>query len=68
MKAWQFTSTHEPLVRADIPSPVPGPGQIVIDIKAAGLCHSDVGALTDPAWLDCIPDRPVVIGTRSPEG
>lgn len=62
MKAWQFTSTHEPLVRADIPAPTPGPGEVVLDIRAAGLCHSDVGAMTDPAWLDYIPNRPVVIG------
>ena len=34
----------------------------MLDIRAAGLCHSDVGALTDPAWLDYIPNRPVVIG------
>jgi propanol-preferring alcohol dehydrogenase len=62
MKAWQFTTTHEPLVRADIPAPTPGPGEVVLDIKSAGLCHSDVGAMTDPAWLDYIPNRPVVIG------
>ena len=27
MKAWQFTSTHEPLTRADIPAPSPGQGR-----------------------------------------
>ena len=62
MKAWQFTTTHQPLQRADIPEPVPGPGEVVIDIHAAGLCHSDVGAMTDEAWLDYINPRPMVIG------
>lgn len=62
MRAWQFTTTHAPLTRAEIDEPVAGPGEVVIDIKAAGLCHSDVGAMTDEAWLDYINPRPIVIG------
>lgn len=62
MKAWQFTATHQPLQRADIPEPTPGPGEIVLDIVAAGLCHSDVGAMTDEAWIDYINPKPMVIG------
>src|SRR5690606_1719555 len=62
VKAWQFTNTHEPLVLNDIPEPTPGPGEVVLDIKAAGLCHSDVGVLDDPGWLATIPVRPVVMG------
>ena len=62
MKAWQFTTTNEPLVLNDIPEPTPGPGEVVLDIRAAGLCHSDVGAMTDPGWLALIPNRPIVIG------
>ncbi len=45
MKAWQFTGTHEPLVLREIDEPVPSAGEVLIDIKAAGLCHSDVGLL-----------------------
>lgn len=62
MKAWQFTATHRPLQRAEIPEPVPGPGEVVIDVIAAGLCHSDVGALTDASWMDYINPKPLVIG------
>ena len=62
MKAWQFTQTHQPLQRVDIAEPTPGPGEVVIDIAAAGLCHSDVGAMTDESWLDYITPRPMVIG------
>lgn len=62
MKAWQFTNTHEPLVLADIAEPMPGPGEVVLDVHAAGLCHSDVGVLTDPAWASVLPDHPIVIG------
>lgn len=62
MQGWQFTNTGEPLVLGDVPEPTPGPGEVVLDIKAAGLCHSDVGAMTDPGWLALIPNRPIVIG------
>jgi propanol-preferring alcohol dehydrogenase len=62
VKAWQFTNTNEPLVLNEIPEPAPGPGEVVLDIRAAGLCHSDVGAMTDPSWLEVIPVRPIVIG------
>jgi len=62
MKAWQFTMTNEPLVLNEVPEPTPGPGEVVLDIKAAGLCHSDVGAMTDPGWLAIIPNRPITIG------
>ena len=62
MKAWQFTNTNEPLVLSEIAEPSPGPGEVVLEIKAAGLCHSDVGAMTDPSWLSVIPVRPIVIG------
>ena len=62
MKAWQFTNTNEPLVLSEVAEPSPGPGEVVLEIKAAGLCHSDVGAMTDPSWLSVIPVRPIVIG------
>jgi propanol-preferring alcohol dehydrogenase len=62
MKAWQFTTTNQPLVLNEIPEPEPGPGEVVLDIKAAGLCHSDVGAMTDESWLALIPNRPITIG------
>jgi D-arabinose 1-dehydrogenase-like Zn-dependent alcohol dehydrogenase len=54
--------TNEPLVLNEVPEPTPGPGEVVLDIKAAGLCHSDVGAMTDPGWLAIIPNRPITIG------
>ncbi len=62
MQAWQFVETHAPLRRVDIPEPTPGPGEVVIAVKAAGLCHSDVGAMHDPGWIPMFPKRPVVMG------
>jgi D-arabinose 1-dehydrogenase-like Zn-dependent alcohol dehydrogenase len=52
MKAWQFTNAHEPLVLVDVQEPQPGPGDVLIDVKAAGLCHSDAGVLEGAAGTD----------------
>ncbi|WP_448074133.1 zinc-binding dehydrogenase [Georgenia yuyongxinii] len=62
MKAWQFTGTHQPLVLNEIPAPTPGPGEVVLDIRAAGLCHSDVGVLEDEGWLSSFPRLPMTMG------
>ncbi len=62
MKGWQFSTTGEPLVLVEKADPKAGPGEVVIDIKAAGLCHSDVGALEDPGWLEIITLRPLIFG------
>ena len=62
MKAWHFTGVDEPLVEVELPDPVAGPGQVVIDVKAAGLCHTDVGVLHDEGWLSTLAYRPIVMG------
>ena len=62
MKAWHFTDINEPLVRVELPDPVAGPGEVIIDVKAAGLCHTDVGVLHDEGWLSTLAYRPIVIG------
>ncbi|MGO1545101.1 MAG: zinc-binding dehydrogenase [Gulosibacter sp.] len=61
MKAWMFHTTHQPFERTDIPEPTAGPGNVVVDVKAAGLCHSDVGITEDETWL-AIMNTPVVPG------
>ena len=55
MKSWRFTGTNEPLQLA-------GPGQVVVDVKAAGICHTDVGILTDPGWMTMLAQVPVTLG------
>jgi propanol-preferring alcohol dehydrogenase len=62
MKAWNFTGTHQPLVQATKPEPAPGAGMVKIAVKAAGLCHSDVGILEDEKWIDIILNLPVTPG------
>ena len=52
MKAWQFVGTDKPLELNEVPEPTAAPGQVVVDVKAAGVCHSDVSALDDPGWME----------------
>nr|NLD39830.1 alcohol dehydrogenase catalytic domain-containing protein [Actinomycetales bacterium] len=62
MRAWHFVGTGKPFERVDIPEPTAGPGKVVIDVKGAGLCHSDVGILEDEKWLALMKELPVVPG------
>lgn len=61
MKACQFTEVGAPLQRVELPDPVAGPGQIVIDVKAAGICHSDVGFM-DGTITSLLQHTPIVLG------
>lgn len=62
MKAWQFTGTNKPLELNEVPEPHAGPGQVVVDVKAAGVCHSDVTALDDPGWMPLFFQIPRTMG------
>lgn len=46
MRGWQLVAIGEPLELVEKPDPTPGPGEVVIEVKAAGLCHSDVDEIT----------------------
>ena len=41
MKAVRLVQTNRPLELQEIPVPAPGPDDVLIRIKAAGICHSD---------------------------
>lgn len=61
MKGWQFTGVDEPLVLVEKGDPIPGLGQVVVDVKAAGLCHSDVGFLEGTiTWM--LAKTPIILG------
>ena len=62
MKGWLFTGTDQPFQLGDIEPPVAGPGEAVLEVKAAGLCHSDVGTMHDPKWLALMNFLPIVMG------
>ncbi len=44
MKAAVVRQFGQPLVLEDRPIPVPGPGQITVQMQASGLCHTDIHA------------------------
>jgi len=64
MKAWQLTGANEPLRRIEREDPRPGPGQVVVDVRAAGICHSDVGFI-DGTLTAMLAKLPLVSATRS---
>jgi propanol-preferring alcohol dehydrogenase len=61
MKAWQFEAVGSPLAQNEVPEPSPEGTEVIIDVKAAGLCHSDVGFL-DGTLTPLLPFRPITLG------
>lgn len=59
MRAFVFDGSSAQL--ADVPDPVAGPGQVVLEVTAAGLCHSDLSVMSRPAELNRFP-LPVILG------
>lgn len=51
MKALRFVGWREPPVLTDVPTPEPGPGQVLIRVGGAGLCHSDLHVMDWPAGM-----------------
>lgn len=62
MKAWQFTGTGEPLLLTEVGEVLAGFGEVVVDIKASGLCHTDVGILDDSRWIPELGLLPLTLG------
>lgn len=62
MKGWEFTGTNEPLRLVEKSDPVATPGTVIIDVKSAGLCHSDVATLRDPGWMNILAKVPIILG------
>ena len=42
MKAAVFYAAHEPLRLEDRPTPVPGPGEVLVKVAGCGVCHTDL--------------------------
>ena len=42
MKAVQLFETHQPLQYAEVPTPVAGPGKVLVKLRAAAINHRDV--------------------------
>lgn len=46
MKAAVAEKFGQPLVVKEIPIPSPGPGQVLVEVVASGVCHTDLHAAT----------------------
>ena len=51
MKAVRFIEMGKPPEVVDVPRPVPGPGQVLLKIAGAGVCHSDLHILDEPLGI-----------------
>ena len=63
MHAQLLTAPRQPLVAADLPPPRPGPGQLLIQVKACAVCRTDLhildGELAQPK-LPLVPGHEIV--------
>lgn len=64
MKGWLFRKTGEPLELIEKPDPVAEPGWVVVDVKAAGLCRTDLGIMEHSYWVDngIVRNLPLILG------
>lgn len=63
MKAAVVEKFGDPLVVREVPIPTPGPGQVLVEIVASGVCHTDLHA-ADGDW----PVKPTLPFTPGHEG
>ncbi len=63
MKAAVLREFKRPLKIEDLPRPVPGPAEVLVEVEACGVCHSDLH-LADGDWaqLAGVVKRPLVLG------
>src|SRR6266542_446242 len=63
MRAMVLDAPGRPLREADVPDPEPGQGQILLDVRACGVCRTDLhvvdGELSNPK-LPLVPGHQVV--------
>jgi propanol-preferring alcohol dehydrogenase len=52
MRAMVFDGPRQPLVLREVPRPEPGPGQVLVEVSACGVCRTDLhvcdGELSEP--------------------
>lgn len=60
MKAARLHSYGQPLVVEDVPTPRPGPGEVLLHVSAAGFCHSDIHVIDGE--IQVLPRMPLTLG------
>ncbi|HMG61449.1 MAG TPA: NAD(P)-dependent alcohol dehydrogenase [Streptosporangiaceae bacterium] len=61
MKAVQYRTVGASPEVVTVPRPVPGPGQVLLKVTAAGVCHSDIAVMSRPAEALTFP-LPLTLG------
>jgi len=60
MKAARIHAYGEGLVIDEVPTPRPGPGQVVVRVEGAGFCHSDIHVIDGE--IRVLPKMPLTLG------
>ena len=60
MKSARLHAYGQPLHLDEIPTPSPGPGQVLVAVQGAGFCHSDIHLIDGEIRI--LPRMPVVLG------
>ena len=62
MKAVQIVAIGKPLESREIVRPAPGPGEVLVKVSAAGICHSDAhyrAGTSDVGFLPITPGHEI---------
>ncbi len=51
MPAWRLVAYGAPVALQEVPVPVPGAGEVLVEVRATGLCHSDLHMLDSPVAM-----------------
>jgi propanol-preferring alcohol dehydrogenase len=60
MKAARIHQYGQGLVVEEIPTPAPGPGEVLVQVEGSGFCHSDIHVLDGD--IRVLPRLPLVLG------
>lgn len=60
MRAARLHAYQRPLVLEEVPTPRPGPGEVIVRVAGAGFCHSDLHVIDGE--LRVLPRMPLILG------
>jgi len=60
MKAARLHAYGQPLQLDEVPTPTPGPGEVLVRVEAAGFCHSDIHVIDGE--IPILPRLPLTLG------
>jgi propanol-preferring alcohol dehydrogenase len=61
MQAWQYVGPNQPITLNEVDEPTAASGEVVVAVRAAGICHSDVGFL-DGTMTNLLGYAPITLG------